>query len=907
MGIIKCKMCGGDVVATAGMTCGTCEHCGSAMTLPRVADERRAKLFNRANHFRRLNEFDKAVAAYESILNEDGTDAEAHWGVVLSRFGIEYVEDPVSRERVPTCHRVQEDSILGDADYLQTLEQAPDAGTRELYRKQAVAIGEIQKGILALSAAEEAYDVFICYKETSDGGSRTRDSVLAQDIYHQLVEEKYRVFFSRISLENRLGEAYEPCIFAALNSAKVMVVIGTKSEHFGAVWVRNEWSRFMALRKKDSRKVLIPCYQEMNAYDLPDELKPLQSQDMGKLGFLQDLVRGIKKVLEVEKLVVGGSGSVGGVAGSEVIALVKRAMLFLESQDLNRASEYAERALDKDPECAEAYLVQMMAELKMRTEVELGNGTEDLKGNAKYQMALRFAGSGLKQRLEGYNRKRREAAEKIYAERAEANRVKQLELERQSAKEKAEKERLQAADRAEREQQSRELERAEAYLGRGDLDSAEAILVSMKRGVVRVDCGKIGSELTELRLEMDTVVEVVKSTIERLESLGKRAEGFSVFPKIVVREQCRLGYDEAKESLASLRKKAERYVGSEWSAKIVLVGQRLERAIGEFEVGAVLGLGQQVRVMSLVWLGIILSLGTIGSVVSVQRERESQRVAAEAKVKADAEEKEQARLAEVAEKEQLRQVAEAKGRLTSGTLRGGEELKFPSKSCVVAVHWIPAGKFTMGSSDSEGNRGGYEVQTAVVISRGFLMAETECTQAQWQAVMGNNPSKFKGENLPVEQVNWAEANSFCVKLTELHREEGLLPEGYEWRLPTEAEWEYAARAGTTGAYAGELGSMGWYGDNSGGKTHAVKGKQANGWGLYDMHGNVWEWCSDWYGAYPSGSVTDPTGATSGSIRVHRGGSWIFEAGYCRSAYRLGLEPGYRFNSLGFRSVLSSSR
>ena len=739
MGIIKCKMCGGDVVATAGMTCGTCEHCGSAMTLPRVADERRAKLFNRANHFRRLNEFDKAVAAYESILNEDGTDAEAHWGVVLSRFGIEYVEDPVSRERVPTCHRVQEDSILGDADYLQTLEQAPDAGTRELYRKQAVAIGEIQKGILALSAAEEAYDVFICYKETSDGGSRTRDSVLAQDIYHQLVGEKYRVFFSRISLENRLGEAYEPCIFAALNSAKVMVVIGTKSEHFGAVWVRNEWSRFMALRKKDSRKVLIPCYQEMNAYDLPDELKPLQSQDMGKLGFLQDLVRGIKKVLEVEKLVVGGSGSVGGVAGSEVIALVKRAMLFLESQDLNRASEYAERALDKDPECAEAYLVQMMAELKMRTEVELGNGTEDLKGNAKYQMALRFAGSGLKQRLEGYNRKRREAAEKIYAERAEANRVKQLELERQSAKEKAEKERLQAADRAEREQQSRELERAEAYLGRGDLDSAEAILVSMKRGVVRVDCGKIGSELTELRLEMDTVVEVVKSTIERLESLGKRAEGFSVFPKIVVREQCRLGYGEAKESLASLRKKAERYVGSEWSAKIVLVGQRLERAIGEFEVGAVLGLGQQVRVMSLVWLGIILSLGTIGSVVSVQRERESQRVAAEAKVKADAEEKEQARLAEVAEKErlrqvaeakvkadaeekeqarlaevaekeQLRQVAEAKGRLTSGTLRGGEELKFPSKSCVVAVHWIPAGKFTMGSSDSEGNRASDEVQ-----------------------------------------------------------------------------------------------------------------------------------------------------------------------------------------------------
>ena len=309
MAILKCKMCGGDLVVDQGTTCGTCEHCGSSMTLPQVSDDKRANLYNRANHFRRLNDFDKAMNAYERILDEVADDAEAHWGVVISRYGIEYIEDPETGERVPTSHRVQSGSILRDPDYLAALEHSPDETARCIYEEQATAISEIQKGILAISSREEPFDVFICYKESTDTGSRSKDSVIAQDIYHQLVKGKYRVFLSRITLESHVGREYEPYIFAALNSAKVMLVVGTCPEHFNAVWVRNEWSRFLSLmRRKDSGKLLIPCYKDMDPYDLPEELSALQSQDMGKIGFMQDLLGGIKKVLGVS-VDSGGSGT----------------------------------------------------------------------------------------------------------------------------------------------------------------------------------------------------------------------------------------------------------------------------------------------------------------------------------------------------------------------------------------------------------------------------------------------------------------------------------------------------------------------------------------------------------------------------------------------------------------------
>ena len=372
--VIKCKMCGGDIEFIPGATYGTCEYCGSTSTIPKADDEQKLNRYNRANHYRRQCEFDKAVAAYEKILEQDDTDAEAHWGAVLSRFGIEYVEDPATGKRIPTCHRVQVASILTDDDYLAALKYAPDAESRRLYEEQAAQIADIQKNILAISANEKPYDVFICYKETDEDGQRTRDSQWAQEVYYGLTEQGYKVFFSRITLENKLGQQYEPYIFAALNSAKVMVVIGSKPEYFNAVWVKNEWSRYLALMKNDRKRLLIPCYRGMDPYDLPEELSNLQSQDMSKIGFMQDLLRGIQKVLSAEKqpeqpkvIIQQAAAPAAPVMDANLTALIKRGNMALVDHEWRKADEFFEKALNLDAENAEAYMGKFLVEQRAET------------------------------------------------------------------------------------------------------------------------------------------------------------------------------------------------------------------------------------------------------------------------------------------------------------------------------------------------------------------------------------------------------------------------------------------------------------------------------------------------------------------------------------------------------------
>ncbi len=374
MAIIKCKMCGGDMELSPDKTFGTCEYCGSVMTLPRVDDEQRAAQFNRGNHFRRQGEFDKALAVYERIVAEDDTDAEAHWCCALCRFGIEYVEDPATYEYIPTCHRASFDSFLEDVDYLAAVEHS-DGITRRQYQKDGAKIAEVQRAILATSQKEEPFDVFICYKETDDETKeRTRDSLDAQEIYYNLTQEGYRVFFARITLEDKAGTEYEPYIFAALNSARVMVVIGEKAEYFNAVWVKNEWSRFLSLMRKDRTKLLLPCYKNVDPYDLPEQLGVLQSYDMAKIGFMQDLIRGIKKVLakdepkETVKETVVVQQSPGG---ANITAQLKRGMQALEDRDWDAADSFFDKALDMDAECAEAFFGKALAAAKCTSGEEL--------------------------------------------------------------------------------------------------------------------------------------------------------------------------------------------------------------------------------------------------------------------------------------------------------------------------------------------------------------------------------------------------------------------------------------------------------------------------------------------------------------------------------------------------------
>lgn len=404
MSTLKCKMCGGTLEINENEMTATCEYCGTEQTIPKITDDVVGNLFNRANTLRLKSEFDKAEEIYNKIVGLDNTQSEAYWGIILCKYGIEYVEDPTTYKRVPTCHRTSYDAITADEDYKLAIQYA-DISQKIIYEAEAKAIDEIQKGILTISQNEKPYDVFICYKETDESGKRTQDSVLANDIYHQLTQEGFKVFYAAITLEDKLGQEYEPYIFAALNSAKVMLVIGSKPEYFTAVWVKNEWSRYLKLMKADRSKLLIPCYKDMDAYELPEEFAHLQAQDMGKIGFINDIVRGIKKVINKDepKPAVKETAAAVQAANSGVAPLLKRISLFLEDGNWQEADEYCERVLDSDPENAQAYLYKLMAKMEVRKTEDLRNQAQPFDSEDMYRKTVRFADEELKNTLEEYN------------------------------------------------------------------------------------------------------------------------------------------------------------------------------------------------------------------------------------------------------------------------------------------------------------------------------------------------------------------------------------------------------------------------------------------------------------------------------------------------------------------------
>jgi formylglycine-generating enzyme required for sulfatase activity len=275
----------------------------------------------------------------------------------------------------------------------------------------------------------------------------------------------------------------------------------------------------------------------------------------------------------------------------------------------------------------------------------------------------------------------------------------------------------------------------------------------------------------------------------------------------------------------------------------------------------------------------------------VQAETEKKRVIAEAaveKVRVEA-----ARIAQIKREEALAEDAKRPA--------GGKREFEIAEGVKLTMCWIPAGEFVMGSSKESD-----AMPHPVKLTQGFWLSQTEVTQAQWRAVMGNNPSSFQGDDLPLESVSWddicgneARTGGFLGKLNELQANGG------RFDLPTEAQWEYACRAGNTGDDEGDLGEKAWYSDNSELKTHPVGQKQANAWGLHDMQGNVLEWCADWKADYPTSAVIDPTGPASGSARVYRGGGWSGGATYCRVADRNYYYPSYTDNGIGFRVARSS--
>ena len=419
MAILKCKMCGAPLHCSGSATVVECEYCDSRQTISLLDDEKILGLYERANQYRSLNEFDKSSVLYENILLEKPSEAEAHWGICLCRYGIEYVEDPKSHKRIPTCHRTQFKSILEDPNYLAAIQTA-DQAAREVYSAEANYIDTVQKGILAISSKEEPFDIFICYKESDAQDNRTLDSVLAQDIYSKLTDVGYRVFFARITLEDKLGVAYEPYIFAALSSAKLMLVLGTKPEYFEAVWVKNEWSRYLSFIEQGQDKAIIACFRDMQPKYLPKEFAALQSLDLNKIGAMQDLMRGIEKIIPLKKEPVKETVATPQSATTVTVqSLLKRMFIYLEDGDWTNASKYSERILDIDPENASAYLGKLMIELQVRTEDQLKYCTQPFDSQNYYQKAYRYGDASMKRNLDNAityikNRNRIARQESVY-------------------------------------------------------------------------------------------------------------------------------------------------------------------------------------------------------------------------------------------------------------------------------------------------------------------------------------------------------------------------------------------------------------------------------------------------------------------------------------------------------------
>ena len=397
MAVFKCKMCGADLEIKEGQDIVTCEYCGSTQSLPKVDNERKLNLYNRANSLRLRNDFDKALFAYQSIIAEFDNESEAYWGAVLAKYGIEYVDDPLTGDKVPTCHRTLFESILNDYDYLKAIEYASE-NIKKMYQQEAVEIDKIQKRIIAASQKEEKYDVFISYKESDSNNERTKDSVFGEDIYDLLTEKGYRVFFSKITLENKLGYEYEPIIFNALRTAKVMVVIGSKEEYFNAPWVKNEWSRYLNFMKEDQNKFLIPCFFEMNAYDMPQEFLSFQSQDLSKIGAIQDLVRGIEKL-------IGQDNENNVLPQTNLINLSSLFRLIedsLRGRNFEKASWILDEALAIDETNPQNYIYRLLINHSSTSLDELENKNKNLSNDEDLKNAIYYSKEPLKHELEEF-------------------------------------------------------------------------------------------------------------------------------------------------------------------------------------------------------------------------------------------------------------------------------------------------------------------------------------------------------------------------------------------------------------------------------------------------------------------------------------------------------------------------
>ena len=300
MGGLKCKMCGSNLDIGDSITVCKCEKCGTSQTVPDIEDDKELKLFERAGRLRFNCDFDKAAGIYYTITDSYTEEAEGYWGLILCKYGIEYA-DNASGKKVPVCHRISYDSVMDDEDFELVMENS-DSESRAIFREEAKIIEENRKKYIQIAESEQPYDIYISYRAKDDNGDKTAVSEIAGHLYNKLTSARYRVFLSEAALKGKKQSDCEPYIYSALNSANVMLALGTSYDDYNNVWVKNEWNRYLEIAEKNKNKCLIPCYKDVDEYDIPKEFAGLKVCQLGNDDTFNNIMAEIANVVKQESV-----------------------------------------------------------------------------------------------------------------------------------------------------------------------------------------------------------------------------------------------------------------------------------------------------------------------------------------------------------------------------------------------------------------------------------------------------------------------------------------------------------------------------------------------------------------------------------------------------------------------------
>lgn len=300
MGALKCKMCGSNLEIEDSITVCKCEKCGTSQTVPDIEDDKELKLFERAGRLRFNCDFDKAAGIYNTITDSYPEEAEGYWGLILCKYGIEYADD-ASGKKIPVCHRTSYNSVMDEEDFELVMENS-NSESRAIYREEAKIIEETRKEYIRIAESEQPYDIYISYRAQDDNGDKTPVSEIAGHLYNKLTSAGYSVFLSEAALKGKKQSDCEPYIYSALNSANVMLALGTSYDDYNDVWVKNEWNRYLEIAEKNKNKCLIPCYKDVDEYDIPKEFAGLKVCQLGNDDTFNNIMAEIANVVKPESV-----------------------------------------------------------------------------------------------------------------------------------------------------------------------------------------------------------------------------------------------------------------------------------------------------------------------------------------------------------------------------------------------------------------------------------------------------------------------------------------------------------------------------------------------------------------------------------------------------------------------------